>query len=141
MVPLLPPNRTPLGKVALIFHEVITPAPDSVGVSGKSLLSVLLVNSSTSGEYVSTGIWSTTVMFRYASAEPPLLLAQTLYAVVPHNSVGVPQNVPLFAPNDTPFGKVALISHVSISPAPDNCGSNGRSTLAVLFINCKSLGL
>ena len=80
-------------------------------------------------------------MFRYASAEPPLLLAQTLYAVVGHNSVGVPQNVPLLAPNDTPLGKVVLISHVKISPGPDNCGINGKSKLAVLFINCKSLEL
>ena len=43
--------------------------------------------------------------------------------------------------SNIPLGRVALISHVSISPAPDNCGSNGKSTLAVLFINCKSLGL
>ena len=100
-----------------------------------------MVNSSTSGEYVSTGIWSTTVMFRYASAEPPLLLAQTLYAVVGHNSVGVPQNVPLLVPNEIPLGRVVLIYHVSISPAPDKTGTNGKSKLAVLFINCKSIGL
>ena len=38
--------------------------------------------------------------------------------MVLNNSVGVPQIVPLVDPRDSPSGKVALISHEVISPAP-----------------------
>ena len=43
IVPLLVPKFKPAGKVALIAQEVISPGPVSIGASGKSLLTVLLV--------------------------------------------------------------------------------------------------
>ena len=64
IVPLLLPKEMPLGRLPLMSQEVIIPAPESVGDSGRSLLTVLLISSSTSGEYTSRGIWSTTVIFR-----------------------------------------------------------------------------
>ena len=50
IVPLLVPKFKPVGKVALIAHEVISPGPVRVGSSGKSLLTVLLVKFSELGE-------------------------------------------------------------------------------------------
>ena len=50
IVPLLVPKFKPAGKVALIAQEVISPGPVNVGASGKSLLTVLLVNSRVLGE-------------------------------------------------------------------------------------------
>ena len=50
IVPLLVPKFKPAGKVALISQEVISPGPVNVGTSGKSLLTVLLVNSRVLGE-------------------------------------------------------------------------------------------
>ena len=50
IVPLLVPKFKPAGKVALISQEVISPGPVNVGASGKSLLTVLLVNSRVLGE-------------------------------------------------------------------------------------------
>ena len=50
IVPLLVPKFSPLGRLALISQEVISPGPVNVGASGKSLLTVLLVNSRVLGE-------------------------------------------------------------------------------------------
>ena len=50
IVPLLVPKFKPDGKVALMAQEVISPGPVNVGASGKSLLTVLLVNSRVLGE-------------------------------------------------------------------------------------------
>ena len=50
IVPLLVPKFKPAAKVALISQEVISPGPVNVGASGKSLLTVLLVNSRALGE-------------------------------------------------------------------------------------------
>ncbi len=50
IVPLLVPKFKPDGKVALISQEVISPGPVNVGARGKSLLTVLLVNSRVLGE-------------------------------------------------------------------------------------------
>ena len=50
IVPLLVPKFRPLGRLALIAQEVISPGPVNVGASGKSLLTVLLVNSRVLGE-------------------------------------------------------------------------------------------
>ena len=50
IVPLLVPKFKPEGKVALMAQDVISPGPVNVGVSGKSLLTVLLVNSRALGE-------------------------------------------------------------------------------------------
>ena len=50
IVPLLVPKFRPLGRLALIAQEVISPEPERVGTSGKSLLTVLLVNNRSSGE-------------------------------------------------------------------------------------------
>ena len=43
IVPLLRPKFKPEGKVALIAQEVISPGPVRVALSGKSMLTVLLV--------------------------------------------------------------------------------------------------
>ena len=50
IVPLLVPKFKPDGKVALMAQEVISPGPVNVGASGKSLLTVLFVNSRALGE-------------------------------------------------------------------------------------------
>ena len=50
IVPLLVPKFSPLGRLALISQEVISPGPVNVGASGKSLLTVLLVKFSEVGE-------------------------------------------------------------------------------------------
>ena len=50
IVPLLVPKFSPLGRLALIAHEVISPEPERVGTRGKSLLTVLLVKFSEVGE-------------------------------------------------------------------------------------------
>ena len=50
IVPLFVPKFKPDGKVALISQEVISPGPVNVGARGKSLLTVLLVNSRALGE-------------------------------------------------------------------------------------------
>ena len=50
IVPLLVPKFKPVGRVALIAQEVISPLPTSVAFNGKSLLTVLLVKFSEVGE-------------------------------------------------------------------------------------------
>ena len=50
IVPLFVPKFKPDGKVALMAQDVISPGPVNVGASGKSLLTVLLVNSRALGE-------------------------------------------------------------------------------------------
>ena len=59
-------------------HDVISPGPVSVGTSGSSLLTVLLVRLRLVVAYERAGNRSITVMLRYATVEPPLLLAQTV---------------------------------------------------------------
>ena len=64
-VPLFEPKETPLGREALISHEVISPEPVMVGTSGRSLLTVLFVSVMFSGVYVMLpGNSSTTVMLK-----------------------------------------------------------------------------
>ena len=76
---MLLPKDIPLGKLVLFnVQEVIAPEPVIVGTSGKSLETVFLVRVTFSGEYEMVGSSSTTVMLRYPTLEPPLLLAQTL---------------------------------------------------------------
>ena len=50
MVPLLVSNVKPVGRVALIAHEVMVPEPVTVGERGRSLLAVLLVKFNVTGE-------------------------------------------------------------------------------------------
>ena len=140
IVPLFVPKFKPEGKVALISQEVISPGPVNVGASGKSLLTVLLVNSRVIGEYVSTGISSTMVMLISALVEPPELLAQIVKFEVENNCVGIPQIVPLLVPKFRPLGRLALIAQEVISPGPVNVGARGKSLLIVLFVNSRVLG-
>ena len=63
-----------------------------------------------------------------------------MYEVVFHNSVGIPQSVPLSLPKLIPEGKVALISHEVMSPGPVKVGASGRSLLTVLFVRFKFSG-
>ena len=86
-VPLELPKEIPVGKLVLFnVHEVIAPDPVILGTSGKSLDAVLLVKVTFSGLYVITvGTWSLTVRLKYASTDPPELLAHTLYEVRVHS--------------------------------------------------------
>ena len=81
IVPLLVPKFRPAGKVELIAQEVIAPEPVSVAFSGRSLLACPFVSVKFSGEYDNVGNWSFTVKLKYATTEPPVLFAHTLYEV------------------------------------------------------------
>ena len=82
IVPLLVSKVKPLGRAGEIAQEVIAPEPVSVAFSGRSLLVSFLVSVRFSGEYDNVGTWSFTVRLKYATTEPPVLLAHTLYAVL-----------------------------------------------------------
>ena len=114
-----------------------------LGTSGKSLDAALFVSVTFSGLYViPVGTWSITVKLKYATTEPPELFAHTLYAVVVHNWVAVPYNVPLVLPKDIPVGKLVLFnSQEVIAPEPVMLGTNGKSLEAVLFVSVTFSGL
>ena len=82
-VPFALPKDMPVGKLVLFSsQDVIAPEPVMLGTSGKSLDAVLFVSVTFSGLYViPVGTWSSTVRLKYATTEPPLLLAHTLYEV------------------------------------------------------------
>ena len=79
---LLPKDR-PVGKLVLFsVQEVIAPEPVMLGTNGKSLDAVFFVSVTFSGLYViPVGTWSITVKLKYATTDPPELLAHTLYDV------------------------------------------------------------
>ena len=142
IVPLLVPKFRPAGKVELIAQEVIVPEPVSVAFSGRSLLACPFVSVKFSGEYESVGTWSLTVKLKYATTDPPVLFAHTLYAVLVHNSVGVPYSVPLLLPKEMPLGRLVLFnSHDIIEPEPVMLGTNGKSLDAVLLVKVTFSGL
>ena len=80
---MLLPKEIPVGKLVLFsVHEVIAPDPVTLGTSGRFELAVLFVKVTFSGLYViPDGTWSLTVKLKYATTEPPELLAHTLYEV------------------------------------------------------------
>ena len=83
-----------------------------------------------------------TVRLKYATTDPPVLLAHTLYAVLVHNSVAVPYSVPLVLPNVIPVGKLVLFSSQEvIDPEPVILGTNGKSLDAVLLVKVTFSGL
>ena len=83
-----------------------------------------------------------TVRLKYATTEPPVLFAHTLYAVLVHNSVAVPYSVPFVLPNERPVGRfVLLIAQEVIVPEPVMLGSNGKSLDAVLLVKVTFSGL
>ena len=83
-----------------------------------------------------------TVRLKYATTEPPVLFAHTLYAVLVHNSVAVPYSVPLALPNEIPVGKLVLFNvHEVITPEPVMLGTSGKSLEAVLFVSVTFSGL
>ena len=86
-VPLVLPNEIPVGRLVLFnSQDVIEPDPVMLGTSGKSLDAVLLVIVTFSGVYaIPEGISSFTVKLKYATTEPPELLAHTWYAVLVHS--------------------------------------------------------
>ena len=96
-----------------------------------------------SGLYViPEGTWSFTVKLKYATTEPPELLAHTLYAVLVHSSVAVPYRVPLALPNDKPVGKLVLFSSQDvIAPEPVILGTSGKSLDTVFFVRVTFSGL
>ena len=140
IVPLLRPKFKPEGKVALIAQEVISPGPVRVALSGKSMLTVLLVKFNELGTYERTGTWSTMVMLISALLEPPELFAQMVKFEVLNNCVGIPHIVPLLVPKFSPLGRLALISQDVISPAPVNVGASGKSMLTVLLVKFSEVG-
>ena len=140
IVPLVVPKFRPDGKVALMAQEVISPGPVRVALSGKSMLTVLLVKFNELGTYERTGTWSTMVMLISALLEPPELLAQMVKFDVLNNCVGTPQIVPLLVPKFKPDGKVALMVHNVISPEPVSVGARGKSLLTVLLVKFSEVG-
>ena len=82
-VPLVLPKDIPVGKLVLFnVQEVIAPEPVMLGTNGKSLDAVLFVSVTFSGLYdIPVGTWSITVKLKYATTDPPELLAHTLYDV------------------------------------------------------------
>ena len=83
-----------------------------------------------------------TVKLKYATTDPPVLFAHTLYAVVVHNCVAVPYSVPLALPKEIPVGKLVLFnSQEVIAPEPVMLGTSGRSLDAVLFVRVTFSGL
>ena len=82
IVPLLVPKFKPVGNVALMAQDVISPGPVRVASKGKSLLAVLLVKFSELGEYDNAGNCATMVMLISVLVEPPELLAQMVKFVV-----------------------------------------------------------
>ena len=79
-VPLVLPKDIPVGKLVLFnVQEVIAPEPVMLGTNGKSLDAVLFVSVTFSGLYdIPVGTWSITVKLKYATTDPPELLAHTL---------------------------------------------------------------
>ena len=143
-VPFVLPKEIPVGKLVLFnVHEVIAPEPVTLGTSGKSLEAVLLVKVTFSGLYdIPVGTWSFTVRLKYATTEPPVLFAHTLYAVVVHNWVAVPYSVPLPLPKEIPLGKFVLFSVQDvIVPEPVTLGTSGKSLDAVLLVKVTFSGL
>ena len=72
-------------------------------------------------------------MLREAEVEPPVLLAHTVNCVVVNRCVGTPQIVPLLVSKVKPFGKLGLISHEVMTPAPVKVGAIDKSLLTVLL--------
>ena len=140
---MLLPKDSPLGRLALIAHEVISPEPVMLGTSGRFELAVLFVSVTFSGVYeISEGSSSFTVKLKYATTEPPVLFAHTLYAVLVHNSVAVPYSVPLVLPKDMPVGKLVLfISQDVIEPEPVMLGTNGKSLDEVSLVKVTFSGV
>ena len=83
-----------------------------------------------------------TVRLKYATTDPPVLFAHTLYAVLVHNSVAVPYSVPLALPKDIPVGRLVLFnSQDVIAPEPVILGTSGKSLDAVLFVKVTFSGV
>ena len=76
----------------------------------------------------------------YADSVPPVLVAVIVKLVVVINSVGVPLMTPVAVSNARPAGRLGLMDQVTNSPDPVKVGEIGRSLLAVLLVNVKSLG-
>ena len=93
MAPVLALNAIPLGMDGLISHVVTLP-PLMAGVVVAMSVAFSSVTSCEE-ETLLVGAPSLTVMFRYASAEPPELLAQIVYWVRDKREVGVPSMVPV----------------------------------------------
>ena len=76
-----------------------------------------------------------TVRLKYATTDPPVLFAHTLYEVRVHNWVAVPYSVPLLLPKEIPLGKLVLFnSQDVIEPEPVMLGTSGKSLDAVSLV-------
>ena len=79
-------------------------------------------------------------MLKFATLEPPLLLAQTVYCVVVNRCVAIPQIVPLLVSKVKPVGRSGCIAHDVMSPGPVNVGLSGKFVLIVLLSNVRFSG-
>ena len=79
-------------------------------------------------------------MLRFATLEPPLLLAQTVYWVVVKRCVAIPQIVPLLVSKVKPVGRSGCMAHDVMTPGPVNVGLNGKFELTVLLSNVRFSG-
>ena len=83
-----------------------------------------------------------TVRLKYATTEPPVLFAHTLYAVLVHNSVAVPYSVPLLLPKEMPLGRLVLFnSQEAVYYTPVTLRTNGKSLDAVSLVKVTFSGL
>jgi hypothetical protein len=78
-VPVISPvaasRARPDGRLGLTVHDTTVPAPVTVGVSGRSLLAVLLVIDKSFGKYSIVGTTSLTWSVIIVELLPPALLA------------------------------------------------------------------
>ena len=83
-----------------------------------------------------------TVRLKYATTDPPELLAHTLYDVLVQSCVAVPYSVPLLLPKEIPLGRLVLFnSHEVIAPEPVTLGTSGKSLDAVLLVSVTFSGV
>ena len=79
-------------------------------------------------------------MLMYVVAEPPVFVAVMVNIVRSSSCIGVPLIVPVAVSKDRPSGILGLTTQETISPAPVNIASSGKSLLAVLLDRVKSSG-
>ena len=120
-----------------IDHWVTVPPVDN-GTRSKSV--ELRSKSMSLGTYSTTGKFVRMVMLMNAVEIPPVLVALIVYIVRGSSSVGVPLITPVEVSNARPAGRLGLMDQVTNSPDPVMVGEIGRSLLAVLLVNVKSLG-
>jgi hypothetical protein len=78
IVPLAVSNTRPAGRLGLIVQDTTAPEPLTVGISGKSVLTVLLIKFNSLTVKSISGITSITVIITEVVSLPPELVAVTV---------------------------------------------------------------